>query len=71
MRLFRLAAIQFPSQSWVPARPAVVCTPEDILLAKLHWFKLGGELSEVQWLASSYVRIAFTGVASFSTPVSR
>jgi hypothetical protein len=24
-------------------------TPEDILLAKLHWFKLGGEVSEVQW----------------------
>ena len=24
-------------------------TPEDILLAKLHWFRLGGEVSEVQW----------------------
>ncbi len=24
-------------------------TPEDILLAKLHWFKTGGEVSEVQW----------------------
>jgi hypothetical protein len=24
-------------------------TPEDILLAKLYWFKLGGEVSEVQW----------------------
>jgi hypothetical protein len=22
---------------------------EDILLAKLHWFKAGGEVSEVQW----------------------
>jgi hypothetical protein len=24
-------------------------TSEDILLAKLHWFHLGGEVSEVQW----------------------
>lgn len=24
-------------------------TPEDILLAKLHWFRLGGNLSAVQW----------------------
>jgi hypothetical protein len=24
-------------------------SPEDILLAKLHWFKTGGEGSEVQW----------------------
>lgn len=24
-------------------------TPEDILLARLYWFKLGGEVSEVQW----------------------
>jgi hypothetical protein len=24
-------------------------TPEDILLAKLHWYKSGGEVSEVQW----------------------
>jgi hypothetical protein len=29
--------------------PAWFVTPEDILLAKLHWFKLGGEVSEVQW----------------------
>jgi hypothetical protein len=24
-------------------------TPEDILIAKLHWFRAGGERSEVQW----------------------
>jgi len=24
-------------------------TPEDILLAKLHWYRAGGEVSEVQW----------------------
>ncbi|MCZ2154906.1 MAG: nucleotidyltransferase family protein [Bryobacterales bacterium] len=24
-------------------------TPEDILLAKLHWYREGGEISEVQW----------------------
>ena len=31
------------------ARPAWFVTPEDILLAKLYWFKLGGEVSEAQW----------------------
>jgi hypothetical protein len=39
---------------WVPGSglsesPAPFVTPEDILLAKLHWFRLGGEISEVQW----------------------
>ena len=29
--------------------PAPFVTPEDILLAKLAWFKSGGEVSEVQW----------------------
>lgn len=29
--------------------PAPFVTAEDILLAKLHWFRLGGEVSEVQW----------------------
>jgi hypothetical protein len=29
--------------------PAPFVTPEDILLAKLHWFKAGAEVSEVQW----------------------
>jgi hypothetical protein len=29
--------------------PAWFVTPEDILLAKLHWFQLAGEMSEVQW----------------------
>jgi hypothetical protein len=29
--------------------PAWFVTPEDILLAKLYWYKLGGEVSEVQW----------------------
>jgi hypothetical protein len=29
--------------------PAWFVTPEDILLAKLYWFRLGGEMSEVQW----------------------
>jgi hypothetical protein len=30
-----------------PAAPFV--TPEDILIAKLHWYQVGGEVSEVQW----------------------
>jgi hypothetical protein len=29
--------------------PAPFVTPEDILLAKLHWFRAGGEVSETQW----------------------
>jgi hypothetical protein len=29
--------------------PAPFVTPEDILLAKLYWYRLGGEASEVQW----------------------
>lgn len=29
--------------------PTQFVTPEDILLAKLYWFRLGGEVSEVQW----------------------
>lgn len=29
--------------------PAPFVTPEDILLAKLFWFRSGGETSEVQW----------------------
>jgi hypothetical protein len=29
--------------------PARFVTREDILLAKLYWFRLGGEASEVQW----------------------
>jgi hypothetical protein len=28
---------------------AVVASAEDILLAKLEWYRLGGELSERQW----------------------
>jgi uncharacterized protein YqgV (UPF0045/DUF77 family) len=28
---------------------AAVCTPEDIILAKLEWFRMGGEVSERQW----------------------
>jgi hypothetical protein len=29
--------------------PVLFVTPEDILLAKLHWFRLGGRVSDVQW----------------------
>ncbi len=37
------------SDTGLSRAPAPFVTPEDILLAKLHWFRLGGELSEVQW----------------------
>jgi hypothetical protein len=29
--------------------PVPFVTPEDVLLAKLHWFRAGGSVSEVQW----------------------
>jgi hypothetical protein len=32
-----------------PVVQAYVSTAEDILLAKLEWFRMGGELSERQW----------------------
>jgi len=32
-----------------PQVAAKVCTAEDIILAKLEWFRLGGESSERQW----------------------
>jgi hypothetical protein len=32
-----------------PERTADVCTPEDLLLVKLEWFRMGGEVSERQW----------------------
>lgn len=32
-----------------PPRTAWVSTPEDIVLAKLEWFRMGGEVSERQW----------------------
>ena len=31
------------------SRPLYVVTAEDAILAKLHWFRLGGEQSERQW----------------------
>lgn len=29
--------------------PVKLCSPEDIILYKLHWYRLGGEVSEKQW----------------------
>jgi hypothetical protein len=29
--------------------PVRFVTPEDILLAKLYWFRSGGDVSQVQW----------------------
>jgi hypothetical protein len=39
----------FLSVSGISDAPAPFVTPEDILLAKLHWFRNGGEVSDVQW----------------------
>jgi hypothetical protein len=32
-----------------PRMAAIVASPEDTLLAKLEWYRLGGEVSERQW----------------------
>ena len=39
----------FLTDSGLADGPVPFVTPEDILLAKLHWFRSGGEVSEVQW----------------------
>jgi hypothetical protein len=46
MQLFR-ARREILSQD--PEIHAIVATAEDILLAKLEWFRMGGEVSERQW----------------------
>lgn len=33
-----------------PRRELVVASPEDIIIQKLHWFRLGDEVSERQWV---------------------
>lgn len=43
--------------------PVRFVTPEDILLAKLYWFRTGGEVSEVQWRdVQGLVRASFAGL---------
>jgi len=32
-----------------PERKAYICSPEDIVLAKLEWYRMGGEVSDRQW----------------------
>jgi hypothetical protein len=39
----------FLSNTGLSETAAPFVTPEDILLAKLHWFRAGGGVSEVQW----------------------
>ena len=38
----QILSIDPPAEAWV-------ATPEDTLLAKLEWYRLGGEVSERQW----------------------
>jgi len=40
---------QQESLSSDPQMSAMVASPEDILLAKLEWYRMGGEVSERQW----------------------
>ncbi len=44
-----LARRQLHALGEYPDRPVYLATPEDIILAKLEWFRLGGEVSERQW----------------------
>jgi hypothetical protein len=39
----------YMSDTALTKAPAPFVTPEDILLAKLFWFRSGGDISEVQW----------------------
>ena len=41
-------AVMIP-RSGLSEIPTPFVTPEDILLAKLHWYSSGGQVSEVQW----------------------
>jgi hypothetical protein len=45
----QLARRQLAQVSGEPKRAAYVATAEDIVLAKLEWYRSGGELSEQQW----------------------
>ncbi len=42
----RRRAVTLPE---IPASPIVVHSPEDLLLFKLRWYRLGNEVSELQW----------------------
>jgi len=44
-----LARRQLHLLSEEPERRAYVASAEDIVLAKLEWYRLGGEVSERQW----------------------
>jgi hypothetical protein len=46
VELERAILLECPGLS---AEPVPIVTPEDIVLAKLHWYKSGGETSERQW----------------------
>jgi hypothetical protein len=45
--LKRRVPISSPDDSW---HPLVMITAEDTILMKLQWYRLGGEISERQWL---------------------
>jgi hypothetical protein len=38
-----------PLEEAVDARPFVLASPEDVILAKLEWYRAGGGVSERQW----------------------
>jgi hypothetical protein len=42
----RRLSLELPDR---PEQPIVLQTPEDLILFKLRWYRLGGETSEQQW----------------------
>jgi hypothetical protein len=49
--------------SGLSLEPTPFVSPEDILLAKLHWFREGGEVSERQWRDVQGIGAARLGVS--------
>ena len=49
------------SDTGLTKAPAPFVTPEDIILAKLFWYRLGGNESEVQWRDLNGVALNYAG----------
>ena len=45
----RMARSSYETLSTAPERRARFAAPEDVVLAKLEWYRLGGEVSDRQW----------------------
>jgi hypothetical protein len=45
----RRMTVQIPDVAGGPSAPIIVHSPEDVILFKLRWYRLGNEISEHQW----------------------